>query len=44
MVKKITAQSLDQLQAEAATASRLRAHMNIHESLDAAVQRLFIAT
>jgi cupin fold WbuC family metalloprotein len=44
MVKKITAQSLDHLQAEAATASRLRAHMNIHESLDAAVQRLFIAT
>jgi len=44
MVKKITAQSLDHLQAQAATASRLRAHMNIHESLDAAVQRLFIAT
>lgn len=44
MVKKITSQSLDQLQAQAATASRLRAHMNIHESLDAVVQRLFVAT
>jgi cupin fold WbuC family metalloprotein len=44
MIKTITADDLHALAAKAAQAPRLRANLNLHESLDAAVQRLFIAT
>lgn len=44
MIKTITAADLHALAAKAAQAPRLRAHLNVHERLDAAVQRLFIAT
>jgi cupin fold WbuC family metalloprotein len=44
MIKTITADDLRALAGKAAQAPRLRAHLNVHESLDAAVQRLFIAT
>lgn len=44
MIKTITAADLHALAAKAAQAPRLRAHLNVHEHLDAAVQRLFIAT
>ena len=44
MIKTITADHLNLLADKAAQAARLRAHLNVHESLDAPVQRLFIAT
>ena len=44
MIKTITNDDLHMLAAKAAHAPRLRAHLNVHESLDAPVQRLFIAT
>ena len=44
MTKKISAKALDELTAKAEEVSRLRAHLNVHETLDASVQRLFIAT
>ena len=44
MTKIITSEALRNLTAKAATADRLRAHLNVHETLDASVQRLFIAT
>lgn len=43
MIKSITADDLKLLADKAAHAARLRAHLNVHASLDAAVQRLFIA-
>jgi len=44
MIKTISSEALDKLTENAASAERLRAHLNVHESLDARVQRLFIAT
>ena len=44
MIKTITAADLHALTGKASQAPRLRANLNVHESLDAAVQRLFIAT
>jgi cupin fold WbuC family metalloprotein len=44
MSKIFRNQQLDELTHKASQSERLRAHLNIHESLDAAVQRLFIAT
>lgn len=44
MVKIITSQNLHELTNKAKQVERLRAHLNVHESLDASVQRLFIAT
>jgi len=44
MIKTITAEHLNTLTSKAAQAARLRAHLNVHENLDSAVQRLFIAT
>jgi cupin fold WbuC family metalloprotein len=44
MIKTITADNLNTLTGKAAQAARLRAHQNVHESLDSPVQRLFIAT
>lgn len=43
MVKKYTAESLDALSEVAKASDRLRTNLNIHESPDAAVQRLFLA-
>lgn len=44
MIKTITAENLNTLTSKAAQAARLRANQNVHEGLDAPVQRLFIAT
>lgn len=44
MDKRITSGQLDELMREARLSKRGRAHLNTHDSLDAAVQRLFIAT
>ena len=44
MVKSFTAENLRQLSDKAKQAERMRANLNVHESLDADVQRLFIAT
>lgn len=44
MIKTITADQLNTLTSKAAQATRLRTHLNVHESLDSPVQRLFIAT
>jgi cupin fold WbuC family metalloprotein len=44
MIKTITSDNLNTLAGKAAQTPRLRAHLNVHESLDAAVQRLFVAT
>lgn len=44
MIKTITADNLNTLADKAAQAPRLRAHLNVHETLDASVQRLFVAT
>jgi len=44
MIKAYTSHQLDQLKADAASAKRRRSHLNVHEQLDANVQRLFIAT
>jgi cupin fold WbuC family metalloprotein len=44
MTKIFTADRLKKLADEAAETDRLRTHLNVHERLDANVQRLFIAT
>jgi cupin fold WbuC family metalloprotein len=44
MLKNITTNELHELAGKAADSERLRAHMNVHDTLDANVQRLFIAT
>jgi len=44
MIKVYTSQQLDRLKVDAASAKRQRANLNVHEALDANVQRLFIAT
>ncbi len=44
MIKSFTAENLQQLSDKARQADRKRANLNVHESLDADVQRLFIAT
>jgi len=44
VVKTITAADLAELSGKAVAAERRRAHLNVHASLDANVQRLFIAT
>jgi len=44
MLKSFTAKNLQQLSDKAKQAERMRANLNVHESLDADVQRLFIAT
>ena len=44
MIKTFTAETFKQLSVKASDAERLRAHLNVHDSLDANVQRLFIAT
>jgi len=44
MLKKIEASQLSSLTQQAKHSPRLRAHSNVHDSLDASVQRLFIAT
>lgn len=44
MIKNITMADLHELANKAADSERLRSHLNVHEALDAAVQRLFIAT
>ena len=44
MIDQITAAELQALAGKAATSDRRRAHRNAHKTLDAAVQRLFIAT
>ena len=44
MIEIISAADLEQLTDQARKAPRLRANLNVHKSLDAAVQRLFIAT
>ena len=44
MIKQTTAAELTALADQAASADRLRTHLNIHDTLDANVQRLFIAT
>lgn len=44
MTKIIRNTELYELAEQAARAERLRTHLNVHETLDAGVQRLFIAT
>lgn len=44
MIDSYTSQTLQDLVTEARAAPRRRAHLNVHKQLDAAVQRLFIAT
>lgn len=44
MLKVYGPRQFADLQQAAAASPRLRSHLNVHESLDAAVQRLFIAT
>jgi len=44
MIKIISSADLEQLTVQAQNAPRLRANLNVHKNLDAAVQRLFIAT
>ena len=44
MIKSFTVDTLNELKAKASTAERQRAHLNVHDTLDANVQRLFIAT
>ncbi len=44
MIKIISAGHLNELSRKATQAPRLRANHNVHEGLDAPVQRLFIAT
>lgn len=43
MIKKYTAEALDDLSDVAKASERLRTNLNIHESSGAAVQRLFLA-
>ena len=44
MIKTFTTEDFTQLAGKARSAERRRAHLNVHESHDANVQRLFIAT
>jgi len=44
MIKSFTADTLKQLRNRAIQADRLRTNLNVHETLDSDVQRLFIAT
>ena len=44
MVKTISTTQLNDLSTLAKSSERQRAHLNVHETLDASVQRLFIAT
>jgi len=44
MVKIISNKKLHELTDTARDVERLRSHLNVHDSLDASVQRLFIAT
>jgi cupin fold WbuC family metalloprotein len=44
MTKVFPAEQLNELKQNAAKAERLRSHLNVHDALDASVQRLFIAT
>ncbi len=44
MTRIYSAKDLEQLTVQAQNAPRLRANLNVHKTLDAAVQRLFIAT
>lgn len=44
MTKRYTADRLSELAHSAAESDRLRTHLNVHEQLDANVQRLFVAT
>ncbi|WP_455207490.1 WbuC family cupin fold metalloprotein [Kaarinaea lacus] len=44
MIKTFTAEDFTQLAGKASNTERRRAHLNVHESHDANVQRLFIAT
>ncbi|GGB15586.1 WbuC family cupin fold metalloprotein [Agarivorans gilvus] len=44
MLKIISSQDFSEFSQQAKAAPRQRSHHNLHESLDAAVQRLFIAT
>jgi hypothetical protein len=44
MIKIISSKALKELSLQAQKAPRLRANLNVHKTLDAAVQRLFIAT
>jgi len=44
MIKNFTAENLSALSTKAQSAERLRSHLNVHDSLDSNVQRLFIAT
>ena len=43
-IKRFSARDLTALSERATVAERLRTHLNVHTSADAAVQRLFIAT
>ena len=43
MIKKYTAEDFEELSAVAKASDRLRTNLNIHESPDAQVQRLFLA-
>ncbi len=43
MFKTITAEALAELTRQAGRAERRRAHLNVHDSPDAPVQRFFIA-
>lgn len=44
MIKVISNKELDNLACDAGNSERRRTHLNVHDSLDAKVQRLFIAT
>ena len=44
MLKTFTAKTLDELRDKAKEVPRLRTHLNVHETHEANVQRLFIAT
>ena len=44
MIKNITTAELHELAKKAADSDRRRSHLNVHDALDAQVQRLFIAT
>jgi len=44
MIKTFTENDINELVSKAKNAERRRSHLNVHESHDASVQRLFIAT
>jgi cupin fold WbuC family metalloprotein len=44
MIKIIHNHELDELKSKAVQSERRRTHLNVHDTLDASVQRLFIAT